>query len=108
MDSVVSRRVFVHPLGNPTPQAVLRNLVAGRLFIRTRLCSVFMSSRADSASPPPYSYESSSFAPPPPRVGEVSRSWDFQMKFEAAHEDVRWALRAPQFLDFTLSNSYVS
>ncbi|KZV63535.1 hypothetical protein PENSPDRAFT_657218 [Peniophora sp. CONT] len=51
-----------------------------------------MSSRADSASPPPYSYESSSFAPPPPRAGEVSRSWDFQMKFEAAHEDVRWAL----------------
>ncbi|KZV60339.1 hypothetical protein PENSPDRAFT_657213 [Peniophora sp. CONT] len=51
-----------------------------------------MSSRADSTSPPPYSYECSSFAPPPPRVGQVSRSWDFQMKFEAAHEDVRWAL----------------
>ncbi|KZV59390.1 hypothetical protein PENSPDRAFT_760438 [Peniophora sp. CONT] len=51
-----------------------------------------MSSRADSASPPPYSYENSSFVPPPPRVGQVSRSWDFQMRFEAAHESVRWAI----------------
>ncbi|VDB87619.1 unnamed protein product [Peniophora sp. CBMAI 1063] len=49
-------------------------------------------SRADSTSPPPYSYENSSFAPPPPQAGQISRSWDFQMKFEAAHEDVRWAL----------------
>ncbi|KZV60337.1 hypothetical protein PENSPDRAFT_355075 [Peniophora sp. CONT] len=67
-----------------------------------------MSSRADSASPPPYSYKSSSFAPPPPRAGEISRSWDFQMKFEAAHEDVRWALRAPQLINAALPNLYVS
>ncbi|VDB87623.1 unnamed protein product [Peniophora sp. CBMAI 1063] len=49
-------------------------------------------SRADSTSPPPYSYENSSFAPPPPRADEISRSWDFQVKFEAAPEDVRWAI----------------
>ncbi|VDB87615.1 unnamed protein product [Peniophora sp. CBMAI 1063] len=47
---------------------------------------------ANFISPPPYSYENSSFAPPPPQLGQMSRSWDFQMKFEAAHEDVRWAL----------------
>ncbi|KZV63532.1 hypothetical protein PENSPDRAFT_657216 [Peniophora sp. CONT] len=60
-------------------------------FLSSLWCCI-MSSRADSTSPPPYSYENSSFVPPPPRVDQVSRSWDFQMKFEAAHEDVRWAL----------------
>ncbi|KZV76158.1 hypothetical protein PENSPDRAFT_646441 [Peniophora sp. CONT] len=51
-----------------------------------------MSSRADSTSPPPYSFESSSFPPPPPRVGEIARNWDFQAKFEAAEERVRIAV----------------
>ncbi|KZV73424.1 hypothetical protein PENSPDRAFT_750171 [Peniophora sp. CONT] len=51
-----------------------------------------MSSRADSTSPPPYSFEVSSFPPPPPRAGETSRKWDFQAKFEAAEESVRRAV----------------
>lgn len=64
-------------------------LVAGRPFA--------MSSRADSTSPPPYSFETSSFPPPPPREGEVSRNWDIQAKFEAAKEPVRQALRKLSF-----------
>ncbi|VDB91764.1 unnamed protein product [Peniophora sp. CBMAI 1063] len=51
-----------------------------------------MSSRADSTSPPPYSFEPSSFPPPPPRAGDVARNWSFQAKFEAAKEPVRQAI----------------
>ncbi|KZV73430.1 hypothetical protein PENSPDRAFT_750173 [Peniophora sp. CONT] len=62
----------------------LARLVAG--------CPAIMSSRADSMSPPPYSFEVSSFPPPPPHEGEISRNWDFQAKFEAAEEPVRLAV----------------
>lgn len=65
------------------------SLVAGRPFI--------MSSRADSTSPPPYSFEVSSFPPPPPRQGEVARNWEFQSKFESAEEPVRQAVRKYRF-----------